>query len=156
MAIPRDILMPNAKEPHPAFRFVVTVNNQRVGAFLKIKLPKLQWKTQEVKEGGLNTYTHELILQRKKAKLTLERGVGITADLLDWYMDALNGTVTRKAVSVTLLDSEGKNVVIWSIEGAFPIQWQGPKLDTKAKAIAIEKLTLSCGRISVMKGEDYQ
>ncbi|MCP5095695.1 MAG: phage tail protein [Chloroflexi bacterium] len=136
-------------EPQAGFRFLVEVDNRRVGAFTDCTLPKISWKTQEVKEGGLNTHTHQLIGQRKKAKLTLKRGVAVTADLTDWYMQILNQQVSRRRVTVTLLNAARNPVISWFIEDAYPIKWAGPKLQTKGKAVAVETLTLSCGRITV-------
>ena len=147
---------PNAHMPQPAFRFIVQIDGRNIGAFLDCKLPPLKWKTQEIKEGGLNTHPHELFGPRKKTKLMLQRGVGITGDLLDWYAAALSGRMIRKTVAIILLDNQGNQVVTWTIEGAFPIDWKGPKLETKSKAIAIETLSLSCGRITVTKGDQYQ
>lgn len=136
-------------EPHAGFRFLVEVDGRRIGAFTDCTLPKVSWKTQEVKEGGLNTHTHQLIGVRKKAKLTLKRGVAVTKDLTNWYVQTLNQHVERKRITVTLLDTSREPVISWFIEDAYPIKWAGPKLQTKGKAVAVETLTLSCGRITV-------
>lgn len=152
----RPVFGANAREPQPTFRYVVDIDNQRVGAFLDCKLPTLQWKTIEIKEGGLNDYTHELIERRKKAKLILKRGVGVTTHLLDWYSDTLQLNIVRKQVSISMLDHGLNTVVKWVFEDTYPIKWQGPKLQSKAKAIAIETLTLSCGRMTVQAGDEYK
>lgn len=132
-----------------AFRFVVDMDNQRLGAFTDCKLPTLSWKTQEVKEGGLNTHTHLLVGPRKKAKISFKRGVAVTAHLLAWYAEALEMRAERKRLTVTLLDTRRRPWVTWFIEDAYPIKWRGPKLQTKSKSVAVETLTLSCGRVSV-------
>lgn len=139
----------NAFEPAAGFRFLVQVDGKTVGAFTDCKLPTVSWKTQEITEGGLNTHTHELIGQRKKSKMTLKRGVAISKDLTVWYAATLNQIVDRRTVDVMVLDHQRRPVITWSIQNAFPLKWQGPKLQTKAKTIAIESLTLSCGLIRV-------
>lgn len=136
-------------EPYAGFRFLVEVDGRRIGAFVDCRLPKVSWKTQEIREGGLNTHTHQLIGQRKKAQLTLKRGVAVTNDLTEWYVQTLNQQVHRKRVTITLLNAARQPVMSWFIEDAYPIKWAGPKLQTKSKAVAVETLTLACGRISV-------
>lgn len=139
----------NAFEPAAGFRFLVQVNGRTIGAFTDCKLPTVSWKTQEIIEGGLNSHTHELIGQRKKSKMVLKRGVAISKDLTAWYTATLNQIVDRRTVDVMVLDHRRKPLITWSIQNAFPLKWQGPKLQTKAKTIAIESLTLSCGLIRV-------
>ncbi|MCA9981158.1 MAG: phage tail protein [Anaerolineales bacterium] len=139
----------NGYEPFASYRFLVRIGNVPVGAFLDCKMPTISWSTQEVKEGGQNAYTHELIGQRKKASLVLKRGVAVTSVLTDWYRDTLEQRVRRETVVVSLLNSFYDPVITWNIAGAYPIKWQGPKLDTKAKTIAIDTITLSCGLITV-------
>ena len=137
------------KDSLAAFRFVVDIDNQRLGAFTDCKLPTLSWKVQEVYEGGLNTHTHLLLGPRKKGKITFKRGVAVSAHLLHWYAEALQLRAARKRLTVTLLDPRRRPVMTWFIEDAYPIKWRGPKLQTKGKAIAIETLELSCGRVTL-------
>ena len=85
--------------------------------------------------------------------MTLKRGVAISKDLTVWYAASLNQVVDRRTVDVMVLDHQRRPVITWSIQNAFPLKWQGPKLQTKAKTIAIESLTLSCGLIRVF--DDY-
>jgi len=139
----------NAYEPAVGFRFLVQIDGRTVGAFTDCKLPTVAWKTQEIQEGGLNTHTHELIGPRKKSKMVLKRGVAITKDLTAWYAATLNQIIDRRTVDVMVLDHDRSPLITWSIQNAFPLKWQGPKLQTKAKTIAIESLTLSCGLIRV-------
>lgn len=146
----------NSYEPALTFRFLVELDNRRVAAFTDCTLPTISWKLQEIQEGGLNTYTHELIGPRQKTKLVLKRGLAVSAELLDWYTQALNDKVMRKRVTITLLDGGRKPMMVWFIEGALPTKWTGPKLDSKSKTVAIETLELSCGLITVELDAGYQ
>ncbi len=93
-----------------AFRFVIDVDGSTQGAFTECTLPVIEWDVEEVKEGGLNTFTHQLPGRRKGAKITLKHGVG-TSELMDWYIDTMNETFTRKPLTVTLLNSQFESVV---------------------------------------------
>jgi len=135
-------------QSHPAFRFTVDVDGERQAAFTECTLPAVEWEAEEVKEGGLNAYTHLLPGMRKAARLTLKTGVRKTA-LLDLYIQSLGKTVSRKALTVSMLDSTGETVITWQIEEAYPIKWTGPELQTGSSSIAIQSLEFICGEVAV-------
>jgi phage tail-like protein len=143
-----------SKDPLPTFRFVVEINGLVVGAFTECKLPHIAWKPQKIYEGGLNTYTHQLIGQRKPAKITMKRGLGVTSHLLDWYVQTMKGQIEAKQVTVKLLNSFRQSIITWSIEGAYPMKWSGLKLNTKSKTIAISTLMLACGYIDIETSDE--
>ena len=62
-------------DPHLGFRFGVVIEGIPQGIFTECTLPNIEWETQEIKEGGLNTYTHQLPGRRKGAKVTLKKGL---------------------------------------------------------------------------------
>jgi phage tail-like protein len=131
------------------FRFVVELNNRRIGAFTECKLPNIDWQIEKVKEGGQNEFTHQLPGQRKPTKITLKRGLGVTRDLTAWYVNTMNERIERKRVTVILMNTRRQPAITWSIEDAYPIKWTGLSLKTKSKTVAVETLVLACGRISV-------
>ena len=136
---------------YPGHRFVVDVGKDRQAAFMECILPVIEWETTDLKEGGLNTSTRLLPGRRRPATLTLKNGVG-NPQLLDWYLEALNGQFSRRSVTITLLDFSNKAshvIALWSIQDAFPVQWTGPELRTGDNTIAIQSLQLACGEIKV-------
>ncbi len=133
------------------FRFVVEVDGERQAAFTECSLPAIQWEVQEVREGGLNTYTHQLPARRKAARLTLKNGVG-KSELLGWYLAQMDESFQRKNITVTLLDSLRAPVMSWHLSEAYPVKWSGPALKSDAAAVAIETLEFACGEIRVERG----
>jgi phage tail-like protein len=133
----------------PSFRFVVSFDGEAVGAFTECALPSIEWETEEIKEGGLNAYIHQLPGRRKAAKVTLKNGVGIARKLDDWYVDILNGSLARRKVSIELLNLKHESMMIWDIEGAYPSKLLGPSLKAEENTIAIQELELTCGEISI-------
>jgi phage tail-like protein len=132
---------------HPAFRFVVALDGERQAAFTECTPPTVEWDVEPVKEGGMNSYVHQLPGQRKPATLSLQNGVGKTA-LLDWYMESMNGPPSRKSVTVTLLNAEREPVLVWHLSDAFPTSWKGPQLQSESRTIAIQTLELACGEVT--------
>jgi phage tail-like protein len=135
-------------QSNAAFRFVVDVDGERLAAFTECSLPSLEWEIEELKEGGLNTYIHQLPGRLKAAKVSLKNGIG-KSSLLDWYIEAIGKTVSRKSITITLLDASRKSLMVWNIKDAYPIKWAGPQLNTTQNAIAIQTLDLACGETSV-------
>lgn len=130
-----------------AFRFVVDIGGETQAAFTECSLPSIEWEVEEVKEGGLNTYTHQLPGRRKAGKISLKNGVGKSA-LLDWYIQTMSEKFTRKAVTIKLLDVTYQTVMTWNLEEAYPVKWGGPQLKADTSAVAIQTLDLACGEIT--------
>lgn len=138
-------------QAHAAFRFVVDVGKKGQGVFTECTLPSVEWEVEEVKEGGLNSYVHQLPGRCKAARVTLKNGIG-KSELMKWYIQSLNEGVSKKhrtPVTITLLDSTHNKIMAWNIENAYPIKWIGPQLKTDSNTIAIQTLELVCGAISI-------
>lgn len=131
------------------FRFAISIDRQRMAAFLECVLPTIQWETQNIIEGGVNNYVHQLPTRRKETVITLKRGLGLGRELTDWYSATLQGRYWPRTISIHLMDSLRNDVITWTVAQAFPIKWTGPSLKSDGNAIAIESLELACGEISV-------
>ena len=134
-----------------SFRFVVQIEGKSQAAFTECSVPVIEWEVEEVKEGGLNTFTHQLPGRRKGAKITLKNGVGVT-ELFNWYKDSMGEKFVRKNITVSLLNSMKEKVMIWDLKDAYPTKWTGPQLKTSDNSIAIQTLEFACGEVSVSTG----
>lgn len=141
----------------PTFRFVVLVNEAPYGVFTECDLPVVEWETQVIKEGGLNSHVHHLLGRRKETKITLKNGVGTSA-FISWYLMTMAGVFDlpgmglRRSVTVILLNSLKIPVMTWYIENAMPTKWSGPQLKTSENSVAVQSLELSCGEITIIPG----
>lgn len=132
----------------PAFRFVVEIDGINQGAFTECTVPAIEWDVQEVKSGGLNTHVIQLPGRRKVAKLTLKNGIG-TGDLLQWCLDTMSESFTRRTVTVKLYNVQHEPLLSWNIADAYPVKWAAPQFKTDANTVAIQTLELACGEITV-------
>ena len=139
------------KAANVAFRFVVLVDGAPYGAFTECSVPIIEWEVEEIKEGGLNTYTHQLPGRRKGTKVTLKNGVG-SIPLLTWYFSCMSEQFSRRSITINLLNPLFMPVIIWHIENAYPTKWTGPQLKSSENSVAIQTLEFACGEISVMPG----
>ena len=135
---------------NPTFRFVVGIDGTPQAAFTECTVPAIEWEVEEVKEGGVNTFTHQLPGRRKGAKMTLKNGVG-NDEIFTWYKQTMDETFDRKQVTVSLLNSLLEVVMSWNLKDAYPTKWTGPQLKTSDNSIAIQTLEFACGEVTVSK-----
>lgn len=132
-----------------AFRFIVALDYLPLGAFIECTLPTIEWEVEPVKEGGQNTFVRQLPGPRKQANLSLKNGIGLVNNLLIWYHAAMNEQFSRRNVTITMLDSMYTPLMVWHIEGALPVKWSIPQLQTGSNAVAVQTLELACGEITI-------
>jgi len=132
-----------------AFRFLVAIDGQTIGAFTECTLPTVEWQVEEIKEGGVNTSIHQLPGPRKRTTVTLKNGVGFAEEMMDWYLKAMSEKFQRRKVTITLLGPSYETFMEWHIENAFPVKWSGPQLKTDTNTVAIQSLELACGEVTI-------
>ena len=139
------------RRTNPAFRYVISINQEAIAAFTECTLPTIEWEMEPVKEGGLNNYVHQLPGRQKETTITLKNGVGLGTALMDWYMDALKGQFqrARKQVSITFMSGPNRPSMAWTIENCIPKRWTGPQLKSDDNTIAIQTLELACGEVDI-------
>lgn len=134
----------------PTFRFRVEIGDiGAVGIFTECKLPDIEWDIQELKEGGLNDYIHQLPGQRKAAKVSLKQGLTKKPAFMKWYGDMMKEDFTKylRTVTITLLDPVDGDLMVWNLFNAFPTKIIWPELKTSDNVVAVQSLELACGRI---------
>lgn len=102
----------------------------------------------EVKEGGENRFTHRLPDRATHGKLTLKRGVmTASSDLAKWCKDTIesdfSSPVVTRDINVSLLNENGKPLLVWTFSNAWPVKWSLAGLDSKKNEVALETLEFS-------------
>ena len=77
------------------------------------------------------------------SNITLARGITDNRELWAWRDQIAQGKVTRKNVSVILMDDEGNEKWRWNLRNCWPTKWTGPSFDATANEVAIETLELA-------------
>ncbi len=148
-----DYALESLRYTTPAFRFTLEVSDNYSGVFSECTLPNVEWDVEEVKEGGLNSYVHQLPGQQKSSsRVVLKTGIlkGPLSGLYRWYRESMNATFARRTVTIKLLSVDGRSAIMtWCLENAFPVKWTAPQLKADSNALAINTLELACGQITV-------
>ena len=96
------------------------------------------------REAGNNAVVRAIPGRVTYASVTLRYGLTSSHELWDWLMTAVEGRVSRRNVSVVMLDSSGTTEVLrWNLINTWPQEWYGAPLDAMSRELAIETLVLA-------------
>jgi phage tail-like protein len=135
-----------------AFHFSVSILGARVAApdaaFREVSGLETEIETQDVREGGENTFVHRLPNGRRQSTLKLVRGIAVTGDpLMIWCKETLEGDLTSEiktaTVMINLLDANRIPVASWSAQNCWPVKWQIGGFDAMKNELAVETIELS-------------
>jgi phage tail-like protein len=131
------------------FRFTVEIDDMTWGAFTDCTLPTVDLETEDVKEGGLNAFVHTLPGMMKATTITLKNGIASLKSLNNWTIDILQGKITRKSITITMLDLQGKAYISVTLNDAYPKKWTGPQLKSDSNMAAIQSIEFAGGEMTI-------
>lgn len=81
----------------------------------------------------------------KWENITLKAGLTKTRAIWDWRKLVVDGKVTqaRRDGSIVMFDQEGKEIVRYNFERAWPVKVSGPTAKADGNEVAIEELTIT-------------
>jgi phage tail-like protein len=131
-------------DPLVGCNFAVEIEGVVAGGFSEASGLAMEIETQDYREGGVNEYLHRRAGPVKySSSLVLKKGLMNRGALWDWCWDAFRGKITRRNVSVILMDAAGQEKLRWNFEGAYPVKWSGPDFKAASGEIAVESLELA-------------
>jgi phage tail-like protein len=132
------------RDPYLSFNFKVEADNQVLGGFNEVTGLDIETETEKFMQGGVNTYEQQLPGPAKfPSRLVLKSGITDASKIWPWYQEVMQGRITRKTVTVSLLDSTGQTPKrTWVFREAVPVKWGGPQLRAVAGEVAMETLEL--------------
>lgn len=134
--------MATTRHVYSAYRFFVEMASVTEGLFSECGGLQVETEVFEWEEGGMNDHRHRLLGRTKYPNLVLRRGVA-SADLWQWYQQAIGGKIVRQSLSVVLYGYDGAPELRWNFVEAVPVKWVGPTLKSGSSEVAIETLELA-------------
>lgn len=144
-------------EIHNDFRFNVIIDDiDELFTFTEFALPTLTVEVDQWKEGGQNSYVHQLPKRVTMGTVKLKHGITSELGLLGWYIDVMNGdwVNAKRQVSVELIAPMGYAAIIWNFRDAFPIKWTGPLMKSDATGIMIDELEIAYHGFEIQSGSE--
>ncbi|MBN9389037.1 MAG: phage tail protein [Chloroflexi bacterium] len=130
-------------DPYRAYNFKLVIQGVTEGHFTECSGLGIRVQAIKYREGGINQVVHAIPGFVEYSDVTLKYGLTNSAELWNWFMTVVKGKVTRKNVSILLLDSDGATEVMrWDLINAWPSEWRGVPLDAMHREVALETLTL--------------
>lgn len=131
-------------EPALSLTYKVTIDGIiPLGTWSKIEGLGFSYEVTEYREGGINGYMHKIVGPLKYDNVRLTRPVDSDSMLISIWLAANLVKVVPQTMSITALDSEGKEVTTWNLAGVVPVKWQGPSLDIFGNQVATETLEVA-------------
>lgn len=138
-------------DPAPAYLFIVELGGLVVAEFTECSGLGMEREVYEYQEGGYNNFVRKLPGPSSYSNIVLRRGVTVSPVLYSWYSAGIyNAWVLKLNFSIilgapmqgTMFDGFAK-VKHWDVEGAFPVRWSGPEMNTSSGETAIEEIEIA-------------
>jgi phage tail-like protein len=132
-----------ANYPLPKFHFTVDWGGTRA-SFTEISGLEVSNDVIEYRDGNSIVFnTIKMPGLRRTSNIILKRGMFATDnDFYNWFNTIMGSTVTRRDITISLLDETNAPRVIWKIKNAWPSKVVYADLKAGASEIAIETLEL--------------
>jgi len=132
-----------------SLRFTVDVGNTSLGTWSKCEGIEMHFDVAKYQEGGAPgatwNYTHYATGRANYVPIKLTRAVTQQAStaLLQWLSQQANSPASPQPATITLLDTNGKQVQQWTFQEVFPTKYTGPRFDASSAQVATEELELT-------------
>lgn len=130
--------------PGLALRFDVRIDGVAVGTFTGCQGLGASYEAFEWPEGGDNGTVVRLPGRLSYTTVTLVRAVDTDSGRLAAWFAQQRFRPARRTAVITLYDGNGALVSRWTLQGAWPVSYSGPRLTTgpDGDAVAVETLQL--------------
>jgi len=136
--------------PPAAFHFRVSfggIGTTVDASFQEVSGIGAKIETEEVIEGGENTFVHMLPTKVTHTNLVLKRGIApIDSELVTWCQDTIVGglsAIAPKMVHVHLLDADRNPLHGWTFGNAYPVRWELGAFNAEENKVAVETVELA-------------
>ncbi len=130
-------------DPYLGFRFMVEIEGMFAGGFQEVSGLSIEIETENVQEGGVNTYQHRLPKGVKYGDIVLKRGLLDVNMVGGWFHGIAGGEkIERRSGSIRVLNSFGVPTISWDFTDAYPTKWEASGLNSSSNGIVTESVTL--------------
>jgi phage tail-like protein len=129
------------KDPLRNFRFRVEIDGEEYG-FSEVTGGDITLDAIDYRNGNEPIFVRKLPGLTKFGNVTMKWGITDSTKLHDWHREIVEGNVTRKPVTVTVLNERGEDAARYEILEAWPCKYDPIDLNAKGNDVGIETLEL--------------
>jgi len=128
-------------EPLIAYNFIVEIDGITEARFMEVEGLNVTVDAIEYREGGDNI---AMLIpgQVHYGPLVLKNGLTTSDMLLEWVQETVDGTMSRKALSVIILNKAGTEIARYNCYEAWPSSWSLGKLDSINGETVFEQIVI--------------
>jgi len=129
--------------PYAGFNYLVSIDDVEVAGFSEVSGLDFEIEAIEYRDGAdVEPRVRKVPGLRKYGNITLKRGITGQNAFWAWVLEALEGPVSRRNGTISLLDEARQAVVMWHFTDGWPCKYRGPDLNAAASEIAIESVEI--------------
>lgn len=136
--------------PLPKFYFKVKIADQEV-QFQEVSGLDIEAQVIEYRHGNSPEFsTIKMPGIKKSSNVTLKKGIFKSDNAFwDWFNKIKMNTIERKSVTISLLDEEGNDTMVWTLKNAWPTKITGTDLKSDGNEVAVETLEIAHEGITI-------
>lgn len=130
--------------PLPKFHFQVKWDDTEM-AFQEVSGLDMESQAIEYRAGNSPTFsTVEMPDLKKFSNITMKKGVFKSDNtLFDWFNEIQMNVITRKTLTISLLDEKHEPTMVWKVQNAFPVKVTGTDLKAEGNEVAVESIEIA-------------
>lgn len=130
--------------PLPKFHFQVKWDDTEL-AFQEVSGLDIETEVIEYRAGNSPAFTKvKMPGMIKSGNITMKKGVFVKDNaIFDWFNEIKMNTITRKALTISLLDESQTPTMVWKVQNAFPTKVQGTDLKAEGNEVAVETIEIA-------------
>jgi len=134
---------PGRNDPFTAGNFRVEIQGITSTSFTEVRGLEVSIDVVDYRAGDAKVNTEQKLPGIfHVGDVTLKRGITRDLSLWNWIHAAMNGSLNRVPILITLLDQADTPVLTWKLSNAWPRKWSGPALNAGSSDVAIEELEI--------------
>ncbi len=135
-------------EPMVAYSFKVEIDGVTEANFMEVEGLNVTVETIEYREGD-----DDIVMlipgEVHYGPLVLKNGKTSSDLLLDWLMETVDGTMSRKALSIIVENKAGLEVARYNCYEAWPSSWSLGKLDSMNGEVLFEQIVIQYEKLEI-------
>lgn len=143
-------------ETYPLVKFHFTVDwaGTNIG-FTEVSGLDVETELIEYRHGASPEYSKiKMPGMQKYSNITLKRGsFKNDNEFFQWWNTVKLNTITRRDITIKLLNEEHEPVIVWKVKNAFPIKVQSTDLKGDGNETAIESMEIAHEGLIIQNGD---
>ncbi len=137
--------MPTAKrkDPYKNYNFLVEIDGITQAGFSHVVIAESSVDVIEYREGGDPSHVRKLPGRVRYSNVVLKWGSTDSQELYNWWKAVRDGNVSRRNLTIVLLDRVRNPVKRWNVREAWPTKYIVAPLDAKGNDVLIEELEVA-------------